>query len=207
MQRCDHVKALGHGVGTRGFGHRHVQEMHALEAQLGRQLLRGLNQGRAGFNTVDMALRLGLEVQVIQDEAQVGLASAMVGQCEGLAALPQLLQDGFDELVQVVDLLELAARVLVELAVARQDVQRLEQLNTLSGLQIQLRGNILRRWFGCFAHACRSRSLGHFVVLRHYFFSCAAAPTSRAAMGQRAPTSRSSQPSIPISCSTCILRS
>ncbi len=64
-----------------------------VKAQLGRQLLRGLDQGRAGFDAVDVALRLGLEVQVVQDEAQVGLARAMVGQREGLAALPQLLQD------------------------------------------------------------------------------------------------------------------
>jgi hypothetical protein len=40
-------------------------------------------------------------------------------------------QQRFDELVEVVDLLELAPAVLVELAVARQDVQFLEQFERL----------------------------------------------------------------------------
>jgi hypothetical protein len=44
----------------------------------------------------------------------------------------QFLQDFFDELEQVVDLLELAPRVLVELALAREDVQFLEQLDRLA---------------------------------------------------------------------------
>jgi hypothetical protein len=39
----------------------------------------------------------------------------------------------FDELVQVIDLLELAPAVLVELAVAGQDVQFLEQFDRLPG--------------------------------------------------------------------------
>jgi hypothetical protein len=40
-----------------------------------------------------------------------------------------VLQQLFDELEQVVDLLELAPRILVELALAREDVQLLEQLD------------------------------------------------------------------------------
>ena len=50
----------------------------------------------------------------------------MVRQCHGLPLFAQLLQDRFNELVEVIDLLELAARVLVELALARQNVQRFQ---------------------------------------------------------------------------------
>jgi hypothetical protein len=45
----------------------------------------------------------------------------------------RLGEQRFDELVEVVDLLELAPAVLVELAVAGQDVQLLEQLDRLAG--------------------------------------------------------------------------
>ena len=50
-------------------------------------------------------------------------------QGDGVLFGRQLIQQRLDELVQVVDLLELAARVLVELAVACQNMQRFEQLN------------------------------------------------------------------------------
>ena len=48
----------------------------------------------------------------------------------GMGALP-FLQQRLDELIQVIHLLELAARVLIQLAVAREDVQLLEQLQGL----------------------------------------------------------------------------
>jgi hypothetical protein len=145
---------------------------------------------------------LGLEIQVVQDEAQVGLARAVVGQRHGVAVGPQLLEDGLDELVQVVDLLELAARILVELAVAREDVQRLEQLDALAGLELQLGRNVLGRRLQL---GRRSQRPG---------LSCRAWPSVPAfwgspwpVTGQRAPTSRSSQPSRPMSSSTSMLRS
>ena len=60
----------------------------------------------------------------------------MVGQ-HGAAAVPgQLLQQLFDEPEQVVDLFELAARVLVELALARQDMQLFEKLDRLTGTDV-----------------------------------------------------------------------
>jgi hypothetical protein len=52
-----------------------------------------------------------------------------------VGALRQFQQQLFDELVEVVDLLELAPRVLVELAVAGEDVQMLEQGDGLAGAQ------------------------------------------------------------------------
>lgn len=198
MQSSDHIKALGHEVRMRGLCHRHVQEMHALKAQVCGQLLRGFHQWCAGFNAVDAALALRLEVQVIQDEAQIGLASPVVSQGDGVIVLAQLFQNGFNELIQVIHLLELAARVLVELAVTREDMQRLEQLNALTGFQVQLCSNILRS---------RLRlAFASLVVFRHFLNQCLSSgpwPVT----GQRAATSRSSQPTIPMSSSTFILRS
>ena len=68
----------------------------------------------------------------------------MIGQGHRMLIPGQLGQQGFDELIEVIDLLELAARILVEPAFARQNMQRLEQLYALAWLQIQLRSNILR---------------------------------------------------------------
>lgn len=55
---------------------------------------------------------------------------------DGAALLLDVLEQRFDELEQVVDLLELAAAVLVHLAVAGQDVQGLEQFNRLAGADV-----------------------------------------------------------------------
>ncbi|MNT54846.1 hypothetical protein D3C72_1920360 [compost metagenome] len=57
----------------------------------------------------------------------------MVHQRDRAARVRHLAQQRLDELEQVVDLLELAAAVLVHLAVARQDVECLEQLDGLAG--------------------------------------------------------------------------
>ena len=57
----------------------------------------------------------------------------MVGQCEGAVIRGDFLQQRRDELIQVIDLLELAPGVLVEPALAREDVQFLEQLDGLTG--------------------------------------------------------------------------
>jgi hypothetical protein len=61
--------------------------------------------------------------------------SAMVGPS---ASSGSSLQQVVDELVQVVDLLELAARILVELAVPREDVQLLQELDRLARAQVGL---------------------------------------------------------------------
>src|SRR5256885_9222525 len=79
-----------------------------------------------------MAAPQRLEIQVVEDEAQVGLAGTVVGQGDRMVVGRQFFEDGSDELVQVVDLLELAPRVLVDLAFAREDVQRLEQFDGLA---------------------------------------------------------------------------
>ena len=77
-----------------------------------------------------------IKKQVIQNETEIRLACAMVGQAGRRVAGKRVVQQRLDELVQVVDLLELAPRVLVELALAREDVQLLEQVNRLAGAQL-----------------------------------------------------------------------
>ena len=68
----------------------------------------------------------------------------MVGQQQAAFARRQLLPHFFNELQQVIDLLELAPRVLIEPPIAGQDVQLLEQLDGLAGAQAQL-GMQIRR--------------------------------------------------------------
>lgn len=55
----------------------------------------------------------------------------------------KFLQQWFDEPEKVQHLLKLAARVLVEPPVTREDVQLLEQLKRLAGSQQFLQGRIL----------------------------------------------------------------
>ena len=74
----------------------------------------------------------------------------MVGQGDGVVVGAEFFQEGRNELVEVVHLLELAPRVLVELALAGEDVQRLEQFQALTGPQAKLGGDILLRGSGRF---------------------------------------------------------
>jgi hypothetical protein len=82
--------------------------------------------------------RARLEEQVVEDEAQVGLAGAVVDQLRFGRLGQGFGEQGLDELVQVIDLLQLAPAVLVELAVAGQDVQFLEQFDGLAGALLPL---------------------------------------------------------------------
>ena len=79
-----------------------------------------------------MTRLLCLEKQVVNDEAQVRFARAVVGQRDTARfvalCVRQFMQQFFNELIQVIDLLEFASRVLVEFAVAGQDMQLFEQL-------------------------------------------------------------------------------
>ena len=52
-----------------------------------------------------------------------------------MAILGQFIQQRLDELIEVIDLLELATRILIELSLAGQNMQRFEQINTLTGLE------------------------------------------------------------------------
>ena len=67
------------------------------------------HQVGAGFDAIDVSAPQRLEVQVVQYEAQVGLAGPMVGKQRGMALGTELFQQRLDELEKMRDLLELAA--------------------------------------------------------------------------------------------------
>lgn len=91
-----------------------------------------------------LTARLCFEKQVVQNEAKIGLAGTMVGQCDvGSAVVAKFEQQLFDELKQVINLLELAPRILVKPAFAGQDVKFLEQLQRLP------RADIVCQRMGC----------------------------------------------------------
>ena len=97
---------------------RQIQEVHALKSQSVCEGTRRFNQFWAGFNTEDLPVRPFLEVEIIENEPEVGFAGTVVDQNRRTVCSKTGVEQGFDELVEVVDLLELAPRVLVELAVA-----------------------------------------------------------------------------------------
>ena len=132
MQGRHHVDLLGQLRAVLGLLHGQRQKGHALESESARELLRPLHQLASSLDAVDRATRTLREIQVIDDEAQIGLACPVIGERDLLPSpCLQILQDLLDESVEVIDLLELAPRILVELAFAGQDVQLLEQLDRL----------------------------------------------------------------------------
>ena len=103
-----------------------------------------VNQFLPGFDAVNRASGAFAEKQVVEDETQIRFARAMVGQRDALGTSGfKFLQQWFDEPEKVQHLLKLAARVLVEPPVTREDVQLLEQLKRLAGSQQFLQGRIL----------------------------------------------------------------
>ena len=128
--------------GSDGVGNRQVEEAHVVESQVPGQVHRALHQLFPGFDPQHSGLGCNcLEEQVIQDEAQVGLAGTVVHQTEIRPLLRRLREQRFDELEQVIDLLELAPAILVHLAVAGEDVQCLEQFDGLAGTDFVHDGN------------------------------------------------------------------
>ena len=77
----------------------------------------------------------------------------MIDQRERALICLQFGEQRFDELVQVIDLLQFASAVLVQLAVARQDVQLLEQLDGLTGADFRNAGKVVGLGARCLLHA------------------------------------------------------
>ena len=90
--------------------------MHALKPQLRGQRARLVHQVTAALDAIDMPAVQVIEKQVVKDKAQIGLACAMISHAQARRnlralrkpGLRQFAQQGFDELVQVINLLELA---------------------------------------------------------------------------------------------------
>ena len=87
--------------------------MHAPEAESLGQLARGVDQFGPGFDAVDVPPGAGLEVQVVEDETEVGLARAVVDEDWIFVVGVGLVEQRLDELVEVVDLFEFAPGILV----------------------------------------------------------------------------------------------
>ena len=69
----------------------------------------------------------------MQDEAEVGLAGAMIDEVHAATFGNRVRDQWLNELRQVINLFELAPRILIHPAVDGEDMQRLEQLDRLAG--------------------------------------------------------------------------
>ena len=80
MQGRDHIDLVRQLTGIGRFSHRQIQERHALEMKPLRERARLLYQLRPCLHPIDMPVTQRLEIQVIQDETQIGFARAVVRQ-------------------------------------------------------------------------------------------------------------------------------
>src|SRR5690606_35900817 len=107
---------------------------HAIKTSRLRQVARSRYQLFTRFYTVDArGIVQRFEEQVVEYESEVGLTRAVVYQRDVTADLLKLAQQRFDKVEQMVDVFQLATAVLVQLAVAGENMQRLEQLHRLAG--------------------------------------------------------------------------
>ena len=114
-------------------------EVHACEAQARGQGARLVDEFATRLDADDAPARTRLEEAVVEDEAQVGLAGAVIDQHRIVAGGKAFAEQRLDEAGQVLHLLQLAPAVLVELAVAREDVQFLEQFDRLPLRELERR--------------------------------------------------------------------
>lgn len=118
-----------------------VQEAHAIESQFFCQVDRFFHEFASGFNSVDVTFCLEFEKKIVKDESQIGFSCAMVRQLNVAIFFEQFVQQGGNELIEVVYLLEFAAAILVEFSVSGQNVQRFEQFDGLFWQDIWNRGH------------------------------------------------------------------
>ena len=102
----------------------------------------------------------------------------------------QFQQQRLDQLVQVVHLLELAPRILVQNTVAGEDVQLLEQLHSLPGTNFCQRGRLGR----CAFHRPRPETALHRVAPLHDLAPRGVPSWGRVSVG---PTPNATHPAIP----------
>ena len=84
-------------------------KIHARETEALRQGSRLVDEFRARFDADDAAGFAGLEKQVVEDEAEIGFSRAMIDEREVGAVSNEFIEQWFDEVVKVVNLLEWAA--------------------------------------------------------------------------------------------------
>ena len=126
MQRRHHV---GAAAGQRDLRDLARDERQAIEAAFLRQRLRALDQLGAHLDAHQRAVAGRPDRQVVEQEAEIGFAGAEIGQDRVRPLGQQCVERGPQQLHQMQHLLQLASRIEVEPAVARQHVQRLQQLH------------------------------------------------------------------------------
>ena len=102
-------------------------EAQALEAEALRPLGGRVRELGARLDREQFAAAGGAHAQRVQQEAEVALARAAVDDRRLLVARVDVVERGPEQADQVADLLQLAARVGVEVAVAREQVQVVQQ--------------------------------------------------------------------------------
>ncbi len=127
----DHRRQLG----LQRLLHRGGDKAHARKAQPLRQRLRAVHQFDARLDADHPALAARLEKTVVEQKTQIGFAATVIDQRHVAAPLQHVEQQRLDKVQQMLHLLELAPAVLVQAAVARQDVQVLQQLDRLPAQQ------------------------------------------------------------------------
>jgi len=126
VQCCDDIDLIGQSIAVRRLGDAEVEKFHLVEPQALCQRFGRLHQYAAGFNAVNAALTQGFDKQVVNDEPQIRLARNVIGQRRALIAGWQFFEQFFNELIQVIHLLQLTPRIKVELALAGEDMQLFE---------------------------------------------------------------------------------
>src|ERR1700691_1951685 len=76
------------------------------------------------------------EIEVVENEAQIGFARAQIGQNRLLFFFQNGVDRGLYQLRQMLHLFELAAAICIQPAIGREDVQRLQQRHGLPGPDI-----------------------------------------------------------------------
>ncbi len=127
MQRRHHIGTAG----RRRIRDGALDEPHAVEATLRRDALRGLDQIVSRLDGDDRAAPLFGEEQVVEHETEIGFPGAQIGQHRLGLRRERAVQRRLYQLRQVQHLFQLAPRIRVQRAVAREDMQRLEQRHRL----------------------------------------------------------------------------
>ena len=135
------------------------------------QRTRALRKLCTALDGIHIARAARRKPALIEQKTEVGLARAAVRQRQLVAVRLQLIQHGADELQQMLHLLQLAARVLIDAPLAREDVLRLQERHGMLRVECLLRRRFLPVYLrGCqhslrgvrslFLHAVRSTVTG-----------------------------------------------
>lgn len=81
------------------------------------------NELRAKLYPYHFSLLFSFEEKIIKNETKVRFTCTVINKHSALFFSGRVPEQGFDELVEMIDLLQLSSGVLIELAVARENVE------------------------------------------------------------------------------------